>query len=117
MTTLIHADIFFFITSIFVVLLIIGFVIALYFVIRILNNLRSLSDTLRKEGELAAEDFHALRERLKAQGAGASTFFHFLGAIFKSKRSSNQSAHYHRGKVVDSDSDTDAGEHKKKDGK
>ena len=50
METLIHADIFFFITSIFVGLLIIGVGVALFFVIPILKDLRYLSEIARREG-------------------------------------------------------------------
>ncbi len=63
MQTLIHADIFFFISSIATVIISIGLIIALIFVILILNNLRQLSETVKNEADHLAEDMDDLREK------------------------------------------------------
>lgn len=47
MDTLIHADIFFFITSVAVVVLTILLVVVLFYVIKILRNFKDISDTLK----------------------------------------------------------------------
>ena len=65
MQTLIHADIFFFITSIVVVLTGIGMVVAIIFIILILKNLYRLSETVRDEAGHIAEDMDDLRAKAK----------------------------------------------------
>lgn len=87
METLIHADIFFFITSIFVALLIFGFGIFLYYVIPILRDLRHLSDTARKEGEKLAGDIDDLRGVAKEEGMKVKTIIdYFLGLFIKRQK-------------------------------
>ena len=63
MQTLIHADIFFFITSIVVILIGIGGIIAIIFIILILKNLYRLSETVRDEAGHIAEDIEELRAK------------------------------------------------------
>ena len=63
MQTFIHADIFFFISSIATVIISIGLIIALIFVILILKNLRQLSETVKNEADLLAEDMDDLRAK------------------------------------------------------
>jgi len=63
MQTLIHADIFFFISSIATVIIAIGLIIALIFVIMILKNLHQLSETVKTEAGHIAEDLDNLRTR------------------------------------------------------
>lgn len=70
MDTLIHADIFFFITSIFVVFLLIGFGITLVYIIPILRNIRHLSELARKKGDKLSEDLEGLRGTVKERGSG-----------------------------------------------
>ena len=61
MQTLIHADIFFFISTIATVIIAISIVIALIFVILILKNLRQISETVKTEAGHIAEDMDDLR--------------------------------------------------------
>ena len=68
MNTLIHADIFFFITSIFIVFLTIGFVIMLAYIVPILKNIRYISMLARKEGDKLAQDIEGLRSTIKEEG-------------------------------------------------
>lgn len=65
MSSLIHADIFFFITTIAVIFMSILLIIVLIFVILILKNLRKLSQTVLSEADLIAEDIDALRTKAK----------------------------------------------------
>lgn len=69
MNTLIHADIFFFITSIFIVFITIGFVVALAYIIPILKNIRYISMLVRKEGDKLAQDIEGLRSTIKEEGS------------------------------------------------
>lgn len=65
MTELVHADIFFFITSIAVVVISILMVIALIYVIRIIKDLSHISDLARKESEEIAKDVKEFREDIR----------------------------------------------------
>jgi hypothetical protein len=80
MQSLIHADIFFFITSIVTVVLAIFFAIALFYIILILRDLRELSGLVRKGGETLAEDISDLRQAVLGGGSKVfSIFDYFLG--------------------------------------
>lgn len=65
MDTLIHADIFFFITTIAVIIISIGLAIGLVFTILILKNLHKLSQTVLTEADLLKEDIDSLRSKAK----------------------------------------------------
>lgn len=86
METLIHADIFFFVTSIFVVFLIVGFVIlfalALVYIIPILRDMRDLSNIAKKEGDKLAGDIDELRTTVKAEGGKVKSVFDYLLSLF-----------------------------------
>lgn len=68
MTTLIHADIFFFVTTIAVVLIAALFVAVMIYIVRILNDFRYISGVVRKETDLLAEDIEGIREEVKDKG-------------------------------------------------
>ena len=63
MQTLIHADIFFFISTIATVIISICVVIVLIFVILILKNLHRLSETVKTEAGYIAKDIDDIREK------------------------------------------------------
>ena len=69
MNTLIHADVFFFITSIFIVFLTLGFVIMLAYIVPILKNIRYISMLARTEGDKLAHDIEGLRNTIKEEGS------------------------------------------------
>jgi len=64
METLIHADIFFFITSIAVVVLTILLIVAFFYLLQILRNFRDISDTLKKGVNNASEHLEDLAETI-----------------------------------------------------
>ena len=68
MDTLIHADIFFFVTTIAVVAVGIAFTVALAYSISILKNVRAVSKAVREETNLVREDIQAARENVKREG-------------------------------------------------
>ena len=70
MQTLIHADVFFFITTIAVVLVSIAVIVALVFVIMILKSVHKLSETVRMEADQIAGDIDAMRARSKSLSWG-----------------------------------------------
>ncbi len=69
MSDLVHADIFFFITSVAVVLLTVGVLVVLYYVVGIVRDLRAIVAKVRKAGEEVEQDFEALRANLHSEGA------------------------------------------------
>ncbi len=68
METLIHADIFFFISSIALVLVSIGLIIALVYVIKILRNVSDVSDKVKEESGEIIDDLKSLRGSIKQEG-------------------------------------------------
>ncbi|MDB5239246.1 MAG: hypothetical protein JWO00_581 [Candidatus Parcubacteria bacterium] len=78
MNTLIHADIFFFITTICIVVLTILAIVAWIYIIKILANVKKLTDKARIEGEFIIEELGDLRERLHTQSFGARALFRFV---------------------------------------
>lgn len=82
MATLIHADVFFFITSIVTVVLGVLFAVALFYIVLILRDLRYLSDLARKGGDKLALDMDGLRDAAKAEGLKVKSIFDFFLALF-----------------------------------
>ena len=105
----IHADIFFFITSIVVVIGGILLCIGGFYVLRILKNAAALSDTVRREGDNLAEDFSDLREVYVGEGKKLAYFLQFLTKIIGAKTMYNAarggSAARRKRRVVTEDSD------------
>jgi hypothetical protein len=79
MSTLIHADIFFFVTTIAIVIIAALFIIAILYVVSILKDLRYIFRVVRKETDLLAEDLEGIRDRVKRDGMLASLFALFSG--------------------------------------
>ena len=65
MENLIQSDIFFFITSIAVIVVTIFILIILWYVVRILKNVKDVSDIIKKESFFVLNDLSGLRERIK----------------------------------------------------
>lgn len=68
MDTLIHADIFFFITAIAVVLATGALLVALWYVIQILRDVREISAKAKNAADKLEVDFETLRADLKHKG-------------------------------------------------
>lgn len=83
MNTLIHADIFFFITTIVVIVLALGVCIALFYIIRILRNFSDVSDKVKIESTEIIQDIKHAREKIKSQGLGFSYIKHIVGFLMK----------------------------------
>jgi hypothetical protein len=66
--SLIHADIFFFVTTIALVVLSIGFAICLYYGIKILKNVKEMSDKIHAESDEILSDVKKLRGALRDEG-------------------------------------------------
>ena len=68
MADVMHADIFFFITSIATVVLTILLAIALYYAIRILHDVREVTEKIRKASNDLERDLDHLRNTVKGEG-------------------------------------------------
>jgi len=86
MGTLIQADIFFFITSISVVFLTVGFGVALMYIIPILKDMRHLSALAREEGDKLAQDIDELRSAVKEEGMKARSILGYFLALFMKRQ-------------------------------
>ena len=94
MQTLVHADIFFFITTIAVILLTIVFVVILVYIVVILKDIRELSRIVRREGAEIAEDVHNIRTEIKDEmryearsgTSSAAAFLNFIATLFAHRK-------------------------------
>jgi uncharacterized protein YoxC len=64
MEPILKSDIFFFITSISVAIITVIFIIAGYYIIKTLQNIRDISETLKKTAHTAEADIAEIRERV-----------------------------------------------------
>ena len=93
MDTLIHADIFFFVTTIVVIVVGILFAIALIYLVMILKRVKNITEAVREETILFREDIHELRGSVKREGFKLKSMLNFGYNIFdrfngkKSKKS------------------------------
>lgn len=86
MENIIKADIFFFITGIAVVIFTIGMIVAMVYIIRILNDMKRVSKTILKESDKFASDIDSLRETIESEGAKAKTIANFFLKLFAHRR-------------------------------
>ncbi len=86
MDSLVHADIFFFITSIAVLLGGLLLCVLIIYGILIFRDIRSISQNVKRETELLAMDIDAAREHIKEHGMQFTSIFGFLKDIFSKKR-------------------------------
>lgn len=78
MDSFIHADVFFFITSIAVIMVTAFSVAALIYLVRILRDFNKISSKVKDETELIADDINQLRRKTKAGGLRLANFLSFL---------------------------------------
>lgn len=85
MDQLIHADIFFFVATIAVVLVTLGLIAALIYVIRILKDVNHLTVRASREVDSLGEDLNALRSNLSAGGSIIAQTLRAIFSIFGTK--------------------------------
>ena len=78
MNEVVHADIFFFISSLSVVCITIGVLILLYYIIPIARDARAIVAKLRKAGDEVEKDFESLRSTLREEGAKGKTILNLV---------------------------------------
>ncbi len=87
MDTLVHADIFFFVTTIAVVGVALALIVALLYLAAILRRVSKVMDEVNKETILVRQDIQTLRENVKSGGAKLKFFGDFFQNIFTMKSS------------------------------
>jgi len=65
----IQADIFFFVSTIALVIISIGIVVALFYLIKVLRNAREISEVVKEEGKAIISDVRRARFTLHAEGS------------------------------------------------
>ncbi len=83
--SLIHADIFFFISTIVLVIFSIAFGMILFYVLRIVKNVRYISERLRVEGVEIIEDIKKFRGMLREEGIKWKHVAGLIRAFFSRK--------------------------------
>ncbi len=83
MTTLIHADIFFFVTTIVVVVVGIAFTIALIYLVKVLRDIKEVTQQVKEETILFREDIKELRGDIRTEGFRAERLFVFFRNMFR----------------------------------
>ena len=102
MSEVVHADIFFFITALAVVLVAGALLVALYFFIGILRDVRAIAAKVRKTSDELERDFERLRLEVKSEGMRVKTVFDiFLGFLQRYMTRAASSAPKRRKKPVD----------------
>lgn len=81
-SSFIHADIFFYITTIAVVILTALLIILFYHLVRIARHLEHMAIKLREESERIIEDVSLVRESIEDQGGKALSFLKFVFGSF-----------------------------------
>ena len=81
METLFKADIFFFITSIAIVVLGSFLIVLFIYIIGILRDVKDISHRAKRESELIAEDIAEFRTTVRQQGANIKHIVNFLKKI------------------------------------
>lgn len=86
MSTLIHADVFFFVTTIAVVVVAVVLTIALVYFIRVLRTVRDVSEAIKEETNLIREDIRVAREDVKREGFKLKHLVSFLSNFSNKKQ-------------------------------
>ena len=78
MGTLIHADIFFFVTTIAVIIVSVAFAVVAYYLVGVLHRVRDIADEIKAETALVRDDIHHARMRVKAGGLRLAHLLNFF---------------------------------------
>jgi predicted Holliday junction resolvase-like endonuclease len=83
MTDFLKQDIFFFITSIAVIILTLLLAILIFYIIKISKNIKYISERAKTEADLISEDISNLRDNVKEHGAKFKYFASFFSDLAK----------------------------------
>jgi len=76
--TFIKADVFFFVTTIAVVLVTIGLVVGMIYLISIMHTIKRISRRAEKTADMVADDIVDLRNTIKEEGLSAKRMLSFF---------------------------------------
>ena len=82
MTTLIHADIFFFVTTIAVAVITIALTVLIVYLVKVFRSVRKIADAVSDETVLLRHDISDLRSEIRARGARAAGAFDWFERSF-----------------------------------
>jgi hypothetical protein len=86
MDTLIHADIFFFVTTIAVVVVTLLVVTVLIYLIKILRRIRTIAEEIKDETIFIRQDIHTARTQMKIEGFKLKHIIDFFLRFIDRKR-------------------------------
>jgi len=90
MTEVMKSDVFFFVTTLAVIVVSVALVIALIYLILILRDARKLSSRARQEGEAILDDLSTAREGVKQ---GGQKILEMIAALFIRKKNTKRKNH------------------------
>ncbi len=82
METLAKSDVFFFITSVAVILLTAMCLVILFYGIRLFRTAVQISRKIKEEGDALSNDIAAIRTKVSEQGFGIKTLFNLISGFF-----------------------------------
>lgn len=85
-SSLVHADIFFFVTTITVVVVGIAFTVALVYLSKVLSNIKDITGDIKEETVLVREDIRTMRDDIRREGFRLQQLWKFFGGMGKSKK-------------------------------
>lgn len=86
METLIHADIFFFIASVFFIVIGLGLVVFILYGLLVVRELRELVRMLKREGAAWLEDAEKIRTEIKNSSQGTRGWLDWLLRLRRARR-------------------------------
>lgn len=111
MDSLLKADIFFFISSIGIIILFIILIVALWFAIRFLRHAEYIAKKIRHESDNISNDLAEIRADIKEKvfesklgiGSLLGAVGGFFGGFSKKKKKATKAKHARNGKIVDNE--------------
>lgn len=88
MDTLIHADIFFFVTTIAVIVITVALTVLIVYLVKVLRSVRKIADAVGEETALLRRDIGDLRNEVRARGARAGEAVDWFGKFFGATKKS-----------------------------
>lgn len=83
MNDFLKQDIFFFITTMAVVILTVTLAVALIYIVKILRDIKYISKKAKTEADIITEELSGLRQNVKEHGAKLKYFSSFFNSIYK----------------------------------
>ncbi len=86
MDTLVHADIFFFVTTIAVIVVAVAFTVVLFYLAKVLSDLKDITEHIKEETALFRGDIGRLRNTVQREGFRLEQFISFFRNAVKRKK-------------------------------